>query len=498
MSMTLPLAGYTRVSRVGDRQETLRPELQADRIRSYAETHGVEVELLPPELDVSGGKASRPILDEVRRGVLDEGRYGGVIVAQLDRLSRMGLADALKIINEFESAGHRVVSVAENFDASTPEGKFSRNTILGVGNLQLDRYKDGFRASKRAAVAEGIWPFPVVPIGYTVTRQKDGGDGKLKIDPATAPTVCRAFEARVDGHSWAEVGAIVDRSPSGAAAVVKNRVYLGEINLHFTGGTAELNQSAHPALVARDLWEAAQIDHPRQPHSGTGEGALLAGIARCAGCSGSLTLDGGYYRCRAYARAGGECAEPAIVSQAKLDEYLTGLVVPFIESLEYSAVDRGKELAGALEELAGAEAELAAYQQVTRVTSVGPDAFAAGMKSRVDAVDRARRTVGETRRVSGESPESGTLGSRWASLSVKQRNHVLRGALGAAFVRRGRWFRPDRVKILARGFEPADLPRHRGRTRAISRPFDWVDDAPGEVRAVDAKDVTEPSGSASP
>ncbi|MGH2955650.1 MAG: recombinase family protein, partial [Solirubrobacterales bacterium] len=112
------LAGYIRVSRVGDRGERLiSPELQAERIRTYAAARGLEVELLEPELDVSGGRLERPILSEILDGV-EAGRFEGVIVAQLDRLSRLSLADAHKVIERIESAGGQVIAVAESFDAS--------------------------------------------------------------------------------------------------------------------------------------------------------------------------------------------------------------------------------------------------------------------------------------------------------------------------------------------------------------------------------------------
>ena len=89
--MSPPIAGYTRVSRIGDRDETLiSPDLQAERIRQYARGRGVAVEMLPPELDQSGGKTSRPILDDAIRGV-EQGRYAGIVVSQLDRLSRAGI-----------------------------------------------------------------------------------------------------------------------------------------------------------------------------------------------------------------------------------------------------------------------------------------------------------------------------------------------------------------------------------------------------------------------
>src|SRR5689334_10040401 len=137
-------AGYRRVSRVGDRGETLiSPELQAERINAYAAARGLDVEMLPPELDVSGGKLERPILSQALQGV-ESGAYAGVVVAQLDRLSRLGIADAYKLLDRIEGMGGQLISVAENIDASTPEGRFSRGQFLLLANLEVDRHKTGF------------------------------------------------------------------------------------------------------------------------------------------------------------------------------------------------------------------------------------------------------------------------------------------------------------------------------------------------------------------
>jgi DNA invertase Pin-like site-specific DNA recombinase len=498
--MSLPFAVYTRVSRIGDRKDTLMShDDQRARAAAFADSHGLEVVYLPEESDVSGGRVTRPVLDEAIRGV-EDGLYGGIIVATLDRLSRMSVVDALKVIERIQTAGGRVIAVGESYD-SERGSKMVRNLYLSIAEDQLDRSKLQFRASKRSAVERGIWPFPVVPRGYTLTRRKDGGDGVLKRGAAgDVRTLLRACEARAAGASWREVGRMLGCSPSAARTTIQNRVYLGELRLE-AGDETWVNASAHEALIPRDLWEAAQIAHPRPSRNGATTTALLAGIARCAGCSLVLSPDTArdrpYYRCRAHSRAEGSCPAPAMVTQPALDAYVEQLVLPYLETLEYSGAERGRAVSQALEALAATEAELDAYQQVTRVTDVGSDAFASGMRSRIQEVERARRGVAEARiAAGGDLPDSGTLGRRWPDLSIEQRRHVLRGALGAVFVRKGRGVGPERVKLLAAGFEPADLPRHHGTRRAVPRLFEWVDDLPGEVRPLGAQDSSEPGSRA--
>jgi hypothetical protein len=244
-----------------------------------------------------------------------------------------------------------------------------------------------------------------------------------------------------------------------------------------------VNREAHDAIVPRDLWLAAQLDHPRPVRNGRVP-VLLRGLVRCAGCSCRMSIEAvrgrRYYSCKPRNRAGGGCPSTAQISQAKLDEWVERLVLPHIESIEYAAARRGQDLDETMNMLREAEDELAAFQQAIKVADIGPEVFAAGMRSRVEAVKLAQRAVAEARAGAGDLPQ-GTLAERWAGMSVEERGQLLSRSLGAVFVRKGRGVSADRVKVLAAGFEPDALPGHHGRRRVVPRRFEWVEDMPGEV-----------------
>jgi DNA invertase Pin-like site-specific DNA recombinase len=468
----LPWAIYSRVSRVGDRTDTLiSPDLQIGRVQAFAEARGLPVVTMPPELDVSGGKRARPILDRVIEGV-ESGVYAGIIVAQLDRLSRMNLVDALQTIERIEAANGEVIAVAENFDASTPEGRLSRNMFLSLAQMQLDRYKLQFRVAKAQAVARGIWPVPRVPVGY---RKRT--DRTLEPDPATAPAVVRAFEARAAGESWAKVGDVLGCGQTQAGKVVRNPVYLGRIVYG-----EWVNPAAHEPVVSRDLWEAAQLQHPRPARRG-GARALLAGLVRCAGCGWRMTptvqAKGGYveraYRCTPARKRDGRCEAPAIISQAKLDPHVERVALAHIGALSISASDRSEKVDRATSDLEAAEAELSAYQQATSVLGVGGDAFGAGLTSRLATVEEARRVLAGARLAAPAVPDAGELGELWPGLSVQERGHVLRGALSVVWVRKGRGPVEDRVRVVDSSVAVS-----------AGTPPVWESDIPGEVGAAGA------------
>jgi site-specific DNA recombinase len=465
-------AGYTRVSRVGDRGDRLiSPELQQQRIEGYALIRDLDVEMLPPELDQSGGSADRPILKQVLAGI-DDGRYAGIIVAQLDRLSRMDITEALHTIRRIEDAGGEVIAVAENFDARTPEGRMARTMILAMGEMQLDRYKAQFRAAKASAVERGIWPVVTPPFGYTVHHRKYGGDGRLRIDPQNAPKVRRAFERRAAGAPWSEVADVLGGSSTGAGKIIRNRAYLGELRLG-----EWLNPVAHEAIVDRALWEAAQRKHARPPR-GKHPAALLARLVRCSGCQRRMTPNtdahGRIYRCMPR-NAQGRCQAPAIISQAKLDPYVEQAVLGHLGGMRLESSKRTEEIERAMGALNAAEAELAAFDEFTRISDVGSEQFARGRQSRMRAVQAARDDVGRARVLSGPAPEVRDVTDLWDDLRVEQRGHVLRGALSIVWVRKGRGpVDPERVRLIQAGAAPDGLSES-GPVSAPVLPLDWPD-----------------------
>src|SRR5215471_4873291 len=163
---TKPLAGYIRVSRVGDREERLRsPDYQRQAIERFAQAEGLDVRFFDPELDVSGSKAKRPVLDEILR-LVKSGELGGLVVSKLDRLSRLRPKERVLLFEEIEDVGGVILSASEQLDPSTPEGRFARDVFLGVARMQWEKYRDGWETAKENAISEGVAIQTRPPVGY--------------------------------------------------------------------------------------------------------------------------------------------------------------------------------------------------------------------------------------------------------------------------------------------------------------------------------------------
>ena len=424
------LAGYMRVSRVAGREHLISPELQEKRIRGFAEIRGWSVEVFPPELDVSGGRVRRPILEEIIERI-ERGEFDGVIVSQMDRLSRMEMTTALTVIERIEEAGGQIVAVAENVDPTTPEGRMARNVFLSLAAMERERHAAQLAESKERAVRLGIWPVSKVPLGYT-----KGADRKLKPN-RDAERVRRAFETRAAGGSWREVAAVLEVGESRAWKTLRNRVYLGEINVGEWS-----NPTAHPAIIDRGLWESVQ-GRNQPPNGHRGEGTwLLKGLVRCGGCQRTMSANERAYRCLARV----PCDLRARIPFDVIDPIAERLVLEIAGKVGQEAREVDEE---PLAELEAAEAELRAFQRASKAAG-DEDLFAEGLRERADAVREARTRVSSVR---VDLPRV-VVGEEWPNLTVDEKRHVLRGLFGVVWI----WSR-DRFRFVARGFEPHDLSR---------------------------------------
>lgn len=454
--MTTPWLGYHRISRIGGRVDTPVSEREfQDKVTGFAERKGWEVELLPVEKDQTGSKLKRPILEAAIRRI-EAGQAAGLIVVRYNRLSRATASDTHLIIERVEDGARRRVHSVEEDYPDTPEGRMARGMAFNVSRMEWERSGLTIRASKKRAVQEGIWPFPKVPPGYTVVRRKDHGDGRLKPDPQTVPTVRAAFQARAAGASWAEIADSLGVGVSSAAKIVRNRVYLGEIRLRNGDGEEFVNRAAHPAVVDRGLFESAQVEHPPPARRGNGR-ALLAGLVYCAACGSKMTPNmdprsGDNYRCTGKPKKAGRCKAPAIIGRKKADSYVEAVVLPHLEHGQVEARAKESDLAEIEARLAEAETERDLYAQVTRVSDFGAETFMAGMTTRQATVDEAARELGEAKAQLPVAPGLGNVGELWEGWTTDQRRTVLRGALARLVVLKGRGPAEGRVKIIAAGF----------------------------------------------
>jgi DNA invertase Pin-like site-specific DNA recombinase len=469
--------GYIRVSRRAGREgeSFISPEVQRKKIADWAKLQEVEVLQWWEEIDQSGANRERPMFQEALARC-ERHETSGIIVARLDRFARSAV-DALESIKRLNQAGARLVSVEDNFDGSTPMGRFAIGILTLIAELELERIRESWDQAIRAAVARGVHISGRTPIGYT----RDN-DGRLNpIEPA-ASAVREVFRSRALGASWAELARYLEDQnvyPStgnkhwslyGVASLVKNPVYLGQAR-----SGQIVNDNAHEPVVSRAEWDAAQTTAKSlfAPRDGSvASQAMLGGIARCAACGHTLKITGNtdrktgtrypYYYCIGR-YATGPCRARANIRASYLDDYVEERILAALQAqggLIAQAAAASEALEAAARSLAEAEHELDLYVKNPKIlTLLGETKFLEGAETRQTAVDQAHTELAQLRQQQSLASElaDGDLLKAWPTLTTHEKRRIMHGLLDHVLLQRGTTRGPnaeptaDRTQIILRG-----------------------------------------------
>src|SRR5215207_5778217 len=289
----LRCAIYTRVSTEhGLEQEFNSLDNQREAAEAYVKSQAHEGwRCLPTRYDdggFSGASMERPALQQLLAEIRSR-RIDVVVVYKVDRLTR-SLTDFAKLVELFDQHGVSFVSVTQSFNTTTSMGRLTLNVLLSFAQFEREvtgeRIRDKIAASKK----KGLWMGGHVPLGYRVEKRK------LVIHEHEAATVRLIFERYLARGSLPSLqeelreGGVRTRArplASGKtiggvpftngplAHLLRNRVYLGEIN-----HKGHSHPGEHEPIIAPDLFKAVQEmlaanHHPKRVRLRAG--ALLLG-----------------------------------------------------------------------------------------------------------------------------------------------------------------------------------------------------------------------------
>ncbi|MDU1981334.1 MAG: recombinase family protein [Enterococcus casseliflavus] len=134
--MTNMVYGYARVS---TRQQDL--SRQMDLLDRY-ECNKIYTE------KISGVRANRPELNKLKKRVKENDK---IIIESFSRLGR-STKDLIDLVYFFEKKGVKVISIKENFDTQTTQGKLMMTVFQAFGQFERDiiveRTKEGFESAR--------------------------------------------------------------------------------------------------------------------------------------------------------------------------------------------------------------------------------------------------------------------------------------------------------------------------------------------------------------
>jgi DNA invertase Pin-like site-specific DNA recombinase len=169
--------------------------------------------------------------------------YDALVVYKADRLSR-SLRDLLTLIDDvLEPCGTAFVSVTEQFDTTTAQGRLFMQMIGSFAELERNIITERLTEGRRSKAEQGGHAAGEIPLGY-----EKGPDGELHLTDR-AHTVRRIFAIREEEMSLRAIagqlnadGVLTKRGgdwhASTVSYVLKNPKYQGVFR-HVIGGEAE-------------------------------------------------------------------------------------------------------------------------------------------------------------------------------------------------------------------------------------------------------------------
>lgn len=149
-----PTIAYIRVSMVGNREHMISPDIQLDAIVQDAKLKNKKIVKVVPDIDKSGRTFRRRSIDKVIADI-KAGVAKSVTVWKWSRWGR-NLEYSLVYLSMTKKAGGRVDSATDDIDQSTATGRFSRDMIMRVDELNSDLIGEGWESAHAVRRENGL------------------------------------------------------------------------------------------------------------------------------------------------------------------------------------------------------------------------------------------------------------------------------------------------------------------------------------------------------
>ena len=142
------VAVYARVST--KEQST---EAQVAQLTTSCQARGWDNAAVFRDDGISGVRDNRPELDRLRQRMA-AGEFDTIVVSKMDRLGR-SLGMILRLWDEADAAGVRVIVIDQGIDTSTPAGRLQRNMLAALAEFERELILERTRAGIARARALG-------------------------------------------------------------------------------------------------------------------------------------------------------------------------------------------------------------------------------------------------------------------------------------------------------------------------------------------------------
>ncbi len=440
---------YTRVS-TAMQTDGYSLDAQKARMKAFADYNDYEIVGTYEDAGKSG-KSIEGWLEFNRMMDDIKSRKDGVSFVLVFKLSRFGrnAADVLSTLQVMQDFGVNLICVEDGIDSSKDAGKLMISVLSAVAEIERENIRAQTMEGRIKKAREGKWNGGFAPYGYQLI------DGKLQINEEEAKAIRIIFKQYVhtdigangvakylENHNIHKIQRQNGKNSLFDAHLVrlilKNPVYCGKIaygrrkteKVHGTRNEYHLVEQnsyilvdgLHEAIVAEDVWQAAQVkliaQAKKYEHVNRGKDIkihLLSGIIRCPVCGagmygnksikrkkdGTKYKDFYYYGCKHRTMVQGhKCDYKKQIREELLDDAVVEVIVKLVGNPKFAAMMQEKisskvDTVAIDGELAACEKQLRQYYAVKlklaeEIDSLDPD-DRHYIKRKVDLDDRLYR-----------------------------------------------------------------------------------------------------------
>lgn len=353
---------YLRIS-LDPNRESISPERQRHQIEEHATRRGDTITDWFEDRHRSAWRRGvrRPAFEQLLARLDELPHNSGIYVYELSRADRIA-ARTLGLLDELDRR-HLVLYSVTQGDSQTGR--------LPLGIYALVDEEESRRISRRTTLAHRhnalVLGRPVAP-HRSYGFDYDPSSRQLTPIPQEAAVVQAMADWYLQGHGDKEIArALNDGRLMGAPVAPLRGEQWGSTSVRrlLTSPTIagwisyrrEIvgDTPTQPALIALDTWNrmqaARQARARAQRRPSRGEGLLLYGLAKCAGCGGPMSVNDRNdrwpsYRCTRSSSSGRLCDEPAYMPVSWLDAHVSAWFLRHLDEIVAGEVDAYRSRAG--------------------------------------------------------------------------------------------------------------------------------------------------------
>lgn len=339
---------YLRVSTTEQaRQKEGSIASQLQRIQEFLKyRYGDVQQIIYKDEGLSGKDTNRPEFKRLTSDI-ESGVIHAVVCTELSRISR-SVIDFHIFIDKCNRYGVGFISLRENFDTLTSQGKLMLSIFASFAQFEREQISERTSANLQARARRGLWNGGYL-FGY---RPRPNQKGYLDVDPQEAMVVETIFDKYIETGSYCAVADYINAqgyrtrqyttrkgkvhpsmawSKSSILQILQNPAYVGKRRV----GT-DVVQAVWSPIVSLEKWQKVQdiLGQNKEIRGNAvcpkGHAYLFSGLVRCMHCdvafeNGSGTGRNGdvhYYYRHPAKRKKEDCPHPTNLPAAQLEKFL--------------------------------------------------------------------------------------------------------------------------------------------------------------------------------